>query len=159
MNFDIRPFVPGDEYEIYRLIKRVYGEFVSADCTEEGNKFFYDWIAPEYIARRQHGQNNLFVTTETSGIVGMIETRDDQNITLMFVDKEHQGRGIARKLFEKTLENCRKRNKSLKKFYVHASPYSVQVYEKLGFVATNVMQEEHGIQYLPMEKDLEDSMK
>ena len=40
---------------------------------------------------------------------------------------------------------------NLDKFYVHASPYSIPVYKKMGFIETGNMMEENGIKYLPME--------
>ena len=39
----------------------------------------------------------------------------------------------------------------LDKFYVHASPYSIPIYKKLGFIETDKILEENGIKYLPME--------
>ena len=148
---NIKLYENGQEQMIYQLIRKVYDEFVSIDYSAEGNEFFYSWIDPDKIAERQINQPNLFVATINSKIVGMIEIRNNNTISLLFVDKLYQGKGIARKLFHKSLLHCSKINPNLDKFFVHASPYSIPVYKKLGFVETDIMQVEHGIKYLPME--------
>lgn len=152
--FRIEKYQQGQETEINQLIKRVYDEFVAMDYSDEGNTFFYAWIEPSRIAERQHIQNNLFVALSESGIIGMIEIRDNKNISLLFVDKSHHGRGVAKSLFQESLKTCLQRDPELQRFFVHASPYSIPAYEKLGFKKTGEMHEEHGIKYLPMEMEL-----
>jgi GNAT superfamily N-acetyltransferase len=141
----------GQEIMIHQLIKKVYDEFVSIDYSDEGNRFFDEWIKPSKIAERQCNQINLWVAFIDSKLVGMIEIRDNKYISLLFVDKEYQGQGIAKKLFDKSLKEIIQREPKLDKFYVHASPYSIPVYKKMGFIETDNMQEENGMKYLPME--------
>jgi len=147
----IEKYQNGQEISIHQLIKRVYDEFVWSDYSDEGNKFFYDWIQPSRIADRQKKQINLLVAFLDSKLVGMIEIRDNKNISLLFVDKEFQGQGIAKRLFHESLKTCIQRDSTLDKFYVHASPFSIPIYMKLGFEETDVMQIQFGIKYLPME--------
>jgi predicted GNAT family N-acyltransferase len=147
----IEQYQNGQETLIHQLIKKVYDEFVSIDYGEEGNQFFYDWIQPSRIADRQRNQINLWVAFVDLKIVGMIEFRDNKFISLLFVDKEYQGQGIAKGLFDESLKEIIRRDSKLNKFYVHASPYSIPIYKKLGFIETDKMQEENGIKYLPME--------
>ena len=147
----IEPYQKGQEIMIHQLIKKVYDEFVSIDYCEEGNKFFYDWVQPSRIAERQRNQINLWVAFMDSKLVGMIEIRDNKYISLLFVDKEYQGQGIAKKLFDESLKEILRRDSKLDKFYVHASPYSIPIYKKMGFIETDSMQEENGMKYLPME--------
>lgn len=140
----------GQEEQVYQLIKRVYDEFVAADYTEAGNLFFYDWIEPRRIAERQQHQASLLVARDGSAVIGMIEMRDNNTISLLFVDKDYQGRGIARQLVDHALTMCLQGDPKPAQLFVHASPFSIPVYLKLGFTATDVMQEEHGIKFLPM---------
>jgi len=147
----IQEYQNGQEDAIHQLIKKVYDEFVSIDYSDEGNAFFYDWIQPFKIAERQQNQINLLVAFVDSIIVGMIEIRDNKNISLLFVDKEYHGQGIAKRLFLESLKMCTQREPALNMFYVHASPFSISIYSKLGFVETDIMQEQFGIKYLPME--------
>jgi predicted GNAT family N-acyltransferase len=136
---------------IHQLIKKVFDEFVSIDYSEEGNRFFYEWIKPSKIAERQLKEINLWVAFIDSKLVGMIEIRDNKYISLLFVYKEYQGQGIAKKLFDKSLKEIIRRDPKLDKFYVHASPYSIPIYKKMGFTETGNIQVENGIKYLPME--------
>ncbi|MFB6342021.1 GNAT family N-acetyltransferase [Saccharicrinis sp. FJH62] len=157
MEYKIQPYRKGQEKDISKLVGKVYDEYVAPDYTEKGNRFFYDWIEPEKIADRQVEQSNLLVATNNTRIIGMIEIRENRNISLLFVDQNYHGKGIARELYKAALEICCSRDKQLNKFYVHASPFSIPVYERLGFKATGKMQEEHGIKYLPMEMDLKNN--
>jgi predicted GNAT family N-acyltransferase len=140
---------------IFQLIKIVYDEFVAIDYSEEGNRFFYNWIEPLKIAERQKNQINLWVAMDDSKLVGMIEIRENKYISLLFVEKTYQGQGIAKFLFQKSLKECLKREPKPDKFQVHASPFSIPIYKKLGFVETDSLQEEHGIKYLPMEMKIQ----
>lgn len=147
----IESYRPGQEVAISEFIRRVYDEFVANEYPEEGNRVFYDWIEPSKIAKRQQKQNTLLVAVIDSLIVGMIEVRDTNIISLLFVDRQYQGRGIAKRLVDQSLRDCLRVNLHIDRLRVHASPFSIPIYRKLGFVETDVMQEEFGITYLPME--------
>jgi predicted GNAT family N-acyltransferase len=147
----IEEFKLGQETEISQLIKNVFDEFVAVGYSDAGNNFFYDWIDSKKIAERQQIQNNVLVARLDSKIIGMIEIRNGNTISLLFVDKNFHGKGIAKTLFDCALKKCIKHKPELNRFYVHASPYSVPIYKRLGFSETDTMQEQNGITYLPME--------
>jgi GNAT superfamily N-acetyltransferase len=151
----IEQYRSGQETEIYQLIKKVYNEFVAIDYSEKGNKVFYDWIEPVKIASRQKDRVNVWLAFIETKLVGMIEIRDNNHISLLFVDKEHHGQGIAKQLFYESLKECIHRDPNLDAFFVNASPYSVPIYRKLGFVETDTMQEEFGIKYFPMKMKID----
>ena len=44
---------------------------------------------------------------------------------------------------------------TINKVYVHASRYSILIYEKFGFVKSESMKIENGMLYLPMELTIE----
>lgn len=144
----------GLETSISHLVRKVYDEFVAPDYSEQGNQFFYDWIEPSRIAERQAKERTMLVAMDDSEPLGVIEIRNNDHISLLFVDKAYQGKGIARSLFREALKGCLAKNPNLRKFYVHASPFSIPVYEKLGFKSSGNLKEENGIRYLPMEMDL-----
>jgi len=52
-NVKIEEYKKGEEDAISLLIQTVYDEFVSIDYSDEGNKFFNEWIEPAKIATQQ----------------------------------------------------------------------------------------------------------
>jgi GNAT superfamily N-acetyltransferase len=148
----ISEYIPGDEVKISQLVKEVYDEFVAPDYNDEGNKFFCDFIEPENFRIRFQEKHNIILLAEYSDqLAGVIEMRDNSYVSLLFVNKTFQGKGIAKALFKEAVCRCVARDHTLKKIFVHASPFSIGIYEKLGFTKTDEMQEENGIKYLPME--------
>lgn len=87
---------------------------------------------------------------ENDELLGVLAMRENNHISLMFVKKEHQREGIARKLFEFALESCRTTDSNLQTITVNSSRYAVEIYEKMGFIKIDSEQENHGIRFTPM---------
>jgi Acetyltransferases len=152
MTIEYQHYKSGDEQRIFELVKRVYDEFIAPDYSEEGSLSFYNWINPQAIAQRQQSHNNLIMACDKSKLVGVIEMRDCNHICLLFVDKLYQHRGLAKRLLAMVIEKIKLQAINMDKITVNASPYAIPVYRKLGFIETDVLREESGIKYLPMEK-------
>jgi GNAT superfamily N-acetyltransferase len=151
---EIKPFSPGQEQVVSQLIKEVYDEFVAPDYSEKGNLFFYAFIDPEAIYSRQYIQNTILLAFRDGILAGMIEMRDNSRVSLLFTRKEFMHQGIAHKLLNEAISHCLIHNPNLKIISVHASPYSIPIYQKLGFIPISSMQEANGILYMPMELQL-----
>ena len=82
---------------------------------------------------------------DNGNLVGVLTVRAPQHIGGFFVREEYQRRGIGRALFEAVRKDYVKQE-----FTVHASPYAVPVYERLGFRATDAEQLTDGLRYTPM---------
>lgn len=152
MKIKIDLYRNGEEIEISNLIKKVYDEFVAPDYSDQGNNFFYDWIQPEKIAERQLKRRQLWTARIGGQIAGIIEMRDNTYVSLLFVVKQYQGKGIAKILLNDLIRESLKRDPNKKKILVHASPYSIEIYKRMGFISYEDMKIENGIEYLPMEK-------
>jgi hypothetical protein len=63
----------------------VYDEFVAVDYTDEGNRFFYNWIDPVRIAERQRNNRSILIARQDSELAGMIEIRDNNTISLLLL--------------------------------------------------------------------------
>ena len=151
----IQSYSVGDENKIHDLIKTVYDEFVAPDYTLNGNAFFYTYIQPSNFVQRFTITKNIIVTAiADSQIVGMIEIRGTNMVSLLFVQKEFHKQGVARALLKEALSQIRLRKPDLSELHVHASPYSISVYENLGFVGVGDLQEDNGIKYLAMKETL-----
>ena len=134
------------------LVNEVFSEFVAADYSEQGIATFQDYLKNKYeelSADLESGHKKAWGYYQNGEIIGVIATRDFSHIALMFVDKQHHRKGVARQLFDYVLADL-KGNADATKITVNSSLYAMEVYEKLGFVKTDEQQEKNGILYIPM---------
>ena len=151
--------------EALGLITDVFYEYNAPDYSEEGAETFKELI--DYEWHSEHFEGRAGLDMEADGgfvisfspqlrmwiceddaidrIVGVIATLGT-HLYWMFVDGKYHRRGIARRLFEMTIEELSPRIMT-----VCASPYAVDVYRKLGFVETDLEQNNWGIRVVPME--------
>lgn len=135
--------------EVENLIKGVFYQYIAYDYSEQGVQDFLTYINNEQIVRRLLGENHKICLAKTHHeIVGVIETRNDSHITLLFVQKDFQRRGIAKGLIERVFEG------HVGDMTVNASPYGAPIYEKMGFTKIAGELIKNGITYIPMIKDM-----
>ncbi|MET0232914.1 MAG: GNAT family N-acetyltransferase, partial [Rhodanobacteraceae bacterium] len=67
-------------------------------------------------------------------IVGVVAIRDDSHVFRLFVARRWRGRGIARRLLDRAILDCRKRA-GARTITLNASPFAVAAYRRLGFVS------------------------
>lgn len=146
----ITKFEFGQVNEIHHLVKTVFDEFLAPDYSAEGVDFFYDWIKPDNFIKRQFNNSIIHLANVDSKIVGMIEVRNINRISLLFVDKKYQRQKVANTLLTVAIYLIQKQNPDYDFITVNASPYSVPFYTKMGFVETDSMQTSHGVKYMPM---------
>jgi len=136
------------------LVNDVFNEFVAGDYSPEGQKTFYDYLEhkDEELARDlEMGHKKMWGYYDGEEIVGVISVRDLYHISLLFVSKEFQKRGIATELFKTVVEFLKEiQNDSPLEITVNSSPYAVEIYKKLGFNETDTEQESNGIRFMPM---------
>jgi len=83
---------------------------------------------------QQRSVNNHFVIValDKDTITGMIEVRNYNHISLLYVKKEYLKRGIAKKLLETAIDKSLKHNTNISLIEVNSSPFAIQIYEKTG---------------------------
>jgi GNAT superfamily N-acetyltransferase len=145
-----RSIRPHDEQAVSHLVAQVFMQFIAPLYAPEGVSEFLQYASPTAMSRRLHHEHFVLVAEHRDKIVGMIEVRDHDHISLLFVDGAHQRQGIARQLVKRALEVCLKRNPRLRAFTVYASPNAIGAYERLGFRATGPEQERNGMRFVPM---------
>ena len=153
----IRELFKNDIGQALDLVNRVFSEFVAVDYSEQGNKTFNDYLKIKYEEVTNDvasGHKKIWGYYQNGEIIGVIATRDISHIALMFVDKHHHKKGIARQLYETVLSEIRK-NPGVTRVTVNSSPYAADVYERLGFTKTDGLQEQNGIIYVPMAHEIE----
>jgi 8-oxo-dGTP diphosphatase len=141
---------PGEEGAVCDLVARTFGEFVAPDYSTEGVQEFLEYVQPDALLQRSLGTHFTLLAVMQDQIVGMIEVRDDDHISLFFVDRGHLRRGIGRELLHKAAQICRRRRPTAAEMSVNSSLYAVPVYERLGFRQTGPDQVKNGIHFVPM---------
>ena len=137
--------------EVFVSIEKLFNEFIGLDSGQEGKDTFLEYISIGQIMERYKKGNHFFLTAKDQDkIVGVIEVRDFNHISLLFVDKVYHRKGIASMLLKKAVELCLKVKPKLEELEVNSSPYAEHIYEKLGFAKTEDKQEQDGIIYIPM---------
>lgn len=82
-------------------------------------------------------------------LIGVIAVRRLNHISLLFVKKEYQRQGIAKKLFQ-TVVVYYKNDDRINHITVNSSPYAVEAYHHLGFKDTNIERTVEGIRFTSM---------
>ncbi len=136
--------------ESARLIERVFMQFEAPEYSREGIDNFLSYIqSDEFMKRLRENHFDLIAKFEDK-IEGIIEVRSYSHICLLFVAPEFQRRGIAKELFQRSLEICKNANPNLRSITVNSSPYALPVYLKLGFRQLTEEQTKNGIRFTPM---------
>lgn len=139
-----------DAEKVYELVKKVFDRFVAQAFDQKGIEQFYEIINPESILRRREENHFALIAEVNKDIVGIIEIKDNDHISLLFVDEKFQNEAIARSLIKKSIELCLENKPYLTEISVNSSPNAVKIYEKLGFKQTGPEQLFKGIRFVPM---------
>lgn len=83
-------------------------------------------------------------------MIGVLATRGQNHISLLFVDKSCHRQGVARALFSLFLGECRA-ILQIERLTVNSTPFAVETYRRLGFSATDAERIVDGIRFIPME--------
>jgi len=138
------------------LVNEVFGEFVAVDYSQEGKSTFENYLKNKYeeiSGAMDAGKKKMWAYYQDGEILGVLAVRDVCHISLLFVDKRHHGKGIAKQLLGALLEELRG-NRDVTRISVNSSPYALKIYEKMGFARTGERQEKDGIVFIPMTRPL-----
>jgi predicted GNAT family N-acyltransferase len=145
---------PGKTTEASDLVIRIINELSVHDYLADGVWDFFK--CARQVQCMSHFWISHFVLTAEmqDDIVGTIEIRENNHITLFCVEKPYRQRGIGKKLLRKALEICVMNNPKLSEVSVNALPSAVPIYEKLGFHTEKMEWMEYDIPYTPMLLDV-----
>jgi GNAT superfamily N-acetyltransferase len=151
-DYHYRPIAPGEEEAVCTLIAHIFEAFVAPHYVEEGVEEFNTYIDPDTLCERLEGDHRMLVATEgeSDEIVGVLEIREHQHISLLFVDADHQRQGVGRALLARGVALCRAHDIMLEEITVNASPNAVDAYKRFGFQPQGPEQLKNGIRYQPM---------
>ena len=145
-----REIYDGEEKIVCQLIMEVFNEFIAPGYSKEGINEFSKAADPVSMRYRLANNRFILVAFDEDVLVGVIEVRNYDHISLFFVRKEYMGKGIGGTLNELAIDKCLESNPELTKIDVGSSPYAVPIYEKLGVVIVDSEKTLNGIRYTPM---------
>ena len=136
--------------EIVVLTKAVFDSQVASQYSQEGVEEFYKYITSQSLKDRLDNHHLLIGSFDKDKLIAILEIRNNNHISLFFVDGKYQGIGIGREMFKFYLNMTENDQKFRQEISVNSSPNSVLFYEKLGFKKVGLEKEKHGIRYNPM---------
>ena len=145
-----RAMNPGEKSEVCRLVVASFDEFIAPNYSKEGIDEFSKYAQPDQLLKRSKENHFVLVALTGDKTIGMIEVRNNDHISMLFVSKKFHRRGVGAELMRRSLEICQQEDKDLKEVNVYSSPYAVPIYEKMGFQQTEPEQIKNGIRFVPM---------
>jgi GNAT superfamily N-acetyltransferase len=145
---------PDKETEASALVIRIIDELVVHDYLEDGVWEFLRCLQPNQLTGNALISHFVLTAEIQDQIVGTIEVRDNNHISLFCVEREYRQRGIGRRLLQKALELCVKYNPQISEVSVNSLPSVVNIYERLGFHPEKPEMMASNIPYTPMYLEL-----
>lgn len=149
--FHIRKARPSEWDNAMELAFRTFLKYEGLEYGSEGIAHFAEFIT-DNVLKEMFLQGNylLFVAVAGDKIIGIISLRSGNHISLLFVDEQYHRKGVGKALV-KYLQEYMLSNTKYDKLTVHAAPYGIPFYHKIGFRDTSLETEQDGIIYTPME--------
>jgi GNAT superfamily N-acetyltransferase len=145
-----RQMKPEDILEVSDLVSRVFNESVAPEYSSEGVQEFHRYIEPAAFQARYPKNHFSLIALSQTIVVGMIEMRGYDHVSLLFVDQDYQRRGIAKELLNQAIQICQGHESQPSGISVNSSSFAVSIYEKLGFQQVGERQVKNGIGFTPM---------
>ena len=148
---EIRQLLNNKKDEALLFVKRVYIESKDESYSEQGIETFCNFVNNKEITK----SFKVYGAFEDNVLKGIIATDSQKrHISLFFVDKSSQGKGIGKELMKVVINN--NENSYIT---VNSSRYGVPIYEKLGFVKIEDEKKQDGLKFTPMKLILKDEIK
>lgn len=141
---------PDEKTEFSDLVIRMMNEFVAHDYLEEGVWEFLRCLQPDQNMSHSRIKHFVLVAEMDDQIIGTIEIREYNHISLFCVEKQYRQRGVGRKLLQRALSFCVKHKPDLSELTVNALPSSVPIYKRLGFHSEKPGAMEGNLPHTPM---------
>ena len=147
---EIKQLLNNEKAEALLFAKRVFIESEDESYSEQGIETFCNFVNNKKITK----SFKVYGAFEDNVLKGIIATdRRKRHISLFFVDKDSQGKGIGKELMSVIV------NKNENSYItVNSSRYGVPIYQKLGFVKMEEEKEQDGLKFTPMKLILKDEI-
>ncbi len=132
MEYEIRLALENDIAPALDLAWRMFVKYDAPDYGAEHTERMRVAIEDRLKDLSIYNQRLLVVALVDGKVVGMIETYGTNRISLLFVDSEHQRKGIATAMMSKIAGELKIRGYD--KIVLNSSPYGLAFYKHFGFV-------------------------
>lgn len=144
----------GEERAVCNLVHKTFDLTVAPLYSKKGLLNFKKYADPGEMLQRVNMNHFVLVALLGRELVGMIEMRSYNHVSLLFVEPQCHGRGIAGNLLKSAIEFCLIRNPDLMEVTVNSSPNAVNAYKRMGFMSIGGEQTINGVRSVPMRKVL-----
>lgn len=155
---DIIPVTTDTIEQVIELVLKVFTSDVAREMPAEGVETFNSSSPAEQRKGLAEGQVFLAAMVE-SRVVGVTRINDKGHLYLLFVDAQHQERGIGKSLLRAGLRELKRRQPELECITLNASPNAIDIYRHWGGTVTGKMIEKRGIRALPMTMRINDLLQ
>ena len=115
------------------LVRRVTRQDVLPDQSAKAARHLMETMSARNERARIRDGKRYHVAEIGGRIVGVVATRDDSHVFRLFVSRRWRGLGIARRLLDRAVGDCRRRS-GTRAITLNASAFAVGAYRRLGFV-------------------------
>ena len=137
------------------LVNSVFDTYIAPQYTPQGKSEFRKYTESEAFLERIDQGHFVIIAVREDVLVGMIEMRENNHVSLLFVAEAFQRQGVSRVLLEEATTHARSLGAELERITVNSSRYGVPVYEALGFRQTGPERTVNGIAFIPLAKRIE----
>ena len=150
----VRAPLPKEFVKISEFIKELFFESIANLYDNMGREVFLEYIHPIALQERfEEGQRfSQYVVIRQEVLLGWMEVRDDSHISMLFVHKDYQRRGIGKNLIQIAIDNAIHTNNQA--LTLNSSPNSIEAYLTLGFTLLSDLSMINGVKFYEMKKDL-----
>ena len=140
---------------IIAMVLRSFDAFVAPDYSNEGIDCFHHEVTAESLENAINDDEIVLVALADADLVGVIKVRDETHISMLFVERLYQTRGIGRELITRAVVEIQSRTPHATVITVNSSPFAVLVYHHMGFEAAGPETETDGMKYFSLTADIE----
>ena len=145
----IRRATEADAPAISGFVTRLTRIYVLPEQPAGAAEKLLGWMSAGALAARMTAGHRHHVAEVGATLAGVVATRDNTHLYLLFVDTPFQRRGIARALWRAALAACVEAAHP-ERITVNASAFAVPVYRRLGFVELGPAELRESIVTTPM---------
>lgn len=144
-----------DAAEVSALVLSGFDAYIAPEYTPQGVAEFRKYVEPAALLERTHQDHFIVIATDGDTLAGMIEMRQNNHVSLLFVAAPFQRRGISRGLLDHAMADAQSQEGAVERVTVNSSRYGVPAYEALGFLQTGPERAVNGIVFTPMAMRIE----